>query len=146
MDVLVFVSVPQSLPAEKSSSKRTPGILMGIAVSVGKGIVGVMVGEGIFAVKVADGIAVAPKGRLCQLEARKIAPPPSANNRQMPTRQPATQPADLPDWGAAWVTGRSVGGLEPGAEIVFAARGIESFSSSARFQADKNSAAVANRS
>jgi len=102
--------------------------MMGIAVSVGKGI---------FAVTVAGRTSVAPKGKLCQLEAMKMTPPSIANNRQMPTRQPTTQLADLPDWGTALVMGHNVDGPEVGTETVFAARGTESFSSSARFQADK---------
>src|SRR5687768_9342884 len=146
MEVSLSVRVPQLLPAEKSSSNRISVTMLGIVVSVGRGIFAVTVGGGIFAVTVAGGTSVAPKGRLCQLEARKMAPPPNATNRQRPTRQPATQPTDLPDLGAAWVTGRSIGGLEAGTAIVFATRGTESFSSNARFQEDKNSAAVANLS
>src|SRR5687767_14221919 len=146
MEVSLSVSVPQLLSPEKSSSNRLSVTIPGIVVSVGKGIFAVTVGGGIFAVTAAGGISVAPKGRLCQLEARKIAPPPTATNRQRPTRQPATQPAVLPDLGAAWETGGSLGGLETGTEIVFRARGPESFSFNARFHADKNSAAVANLS
>src|SRR6185503_5400491 len=123
MDVLVFVSVPQSLPAEKSSSKRTPGISIGIVVSVANGIFAVMVGGGIMAVTVGEGISVTPKGRLCQFEARKIAPPPRANNRHAPARQPTAQPADLPDLGAVLVTEPSAGGMEAGVEIILEARG-----------------------
>src|SRR5688572_32093727 len=99
MEVSLSVRVPQLLPAEKLSSNRISVTMLGIVVSVGKGIFAVTVGGGIFAVKVARGTSVALKGRFCQLEARKMAPPPAANNIQSPAKQPATQPADLPDWG-----------------------------------------------
>ena len=72
---------------------------------------------------VGEGISVTPKGRLCQLEARKIAPPPTTNKMHAPIRQPTAQPADLPDLGAVLVTEPSVGGMEAGVEIVLEARG-----------------------
>src|SRR5687767_9693797 len=103
MEVSASVSMPHPLPLEKSSSKRTLPVLMGIEVSVGKGI---------FAVTVGEGTTVAPKDRPSQLEARKIPPPPTANKRHAPIRQPTAQPADLPDLGTVWVTGPRAGGRE----------------------------------
>src|SRR5687768_5134468 len=89
-------------------------------------------------------------GRFCQLRAmRKTAAPES--NRQTPATQPAAQPMDRPDFGAALIAGaevtaRDMGASDPGAGIVSALRHAGSFSSRARFQAAANSAAVEKRS